>query len=230
MTVPFDPRVDAQIKQLRRAFQAKQVPRTLTAAGSALITDYLLGCDATSAGFAVTLPTVQDARGMVLLIVKTDSTANVVTVAAAGSDAINGANTQTLSAQWTAFVLYCDGTQWIADRPGGALSLSSLAVSGAATVGSTSTLSGSASLTTGTPVALFTLPGPGLYYIMQYIVAATSQNQHCEVWYDGTNAPTFSARFASASLTGTTGGTTTFTATQITGSTKTVAWFYHRFF
>lgn len=112
MTIPFDPRADAQIKQLRRAFQAKQVPRTLSASGSALITDYLLGCDATSAGFTVTLPTVLDARGMVLLIVKTDATANVLTIAAAGSDAVNGAATQTVSTQWGGFQLYCDGVSW----------------------------------------------------------------------------------------------------------------------
>lgn len=110
--LPVDTRADAQLKQVRRAFQARYVPRTLTAAGSVLITDYLVGCDATAAGFTVTLPTVLDARGMSLLIVKTDSSANVVTVAAASSETINGAATETLTSQWGRAELYCDGVQW----------------------------------------------------------------------------------------------------------------------
>ncbi len=111
---PVDTRADAQFKQIRRAYQGRQVPRTLTAAGNALITDYLLACDATSAGFTVTLPTVADARGMSLLIVKTDSSANAVTIDGNGTEKINGALTQALSAQWAQAELYCDGTQWIA--------------------------------------------------------------------------------------------------------------------
>lgn len=115
MTAPVvlhDPRSDAQIKQMRRAFIAKQVPRTITAAATIALTDYLVACDATSVGFTVTLPTVISARGMSLLLAKVDSTAHVVTVAGSGSETINGANTQTVSAQWGGFQLYCDGTTW----------------------------------------------------------------------------------------------------------------------
>lgn len=110
----MDERTDAQVLQLRRELQARQSPRTLAATGTALVTDYFLGCDATSAGFTVTLPTVRDARGLLLLVVKIDSSAHAVTIAGAGSDKINGAATQSVSTRWGGFQLYCDGTTWYA--------------------------------------------------------------------------------------------------------------------
>ncbi|MGJ0510257.1 MAG: hypothetical protein ACR652_24695 [Methylocystis sp.] len=109
-----DPKAEAQFKQMQRALQGQLVPRTVTAAATLQLTDYLVACDATSAGFTLSLPPVIQAKGMTFLVVKVDSSANAVTLDGNGSETINGATTQALSAQWAQAQLYCDGSQWIA--------------------------------------------------------------------------------------------------------------------
>jgi hypothetical protein len=115
-----DSREQAQFRQMQRALQGQLVPRTVTAAATLQLSDYLVACDATSAAFTLTLPAVKDAKGMTFLVVKTDSSANAVTIDGNASETINGATTQALSAQWAEATLYCDGTQWIAFLVGSA--------------------------------------------------------------------------------------------------------------
>ena len=70
-------------------------------------------CDATSAAFAVTLPAASNSPKK-FTIVKTDSSANAVTVTAAGSDTIDGAATYVLTLQYYAITLLAIGSnKWI---------------------------------------------------------------------------------------------------------------------
>jgi hypothetical protein len=110
----FGSRDDALFRQMRRALQAQLVPRTLAAADTARLTDYFLECDTTAAGFTVTLPSVLSAKGQLLVPIKTDATTNTLTVAAAGSETINGASSVAVSTRFGGFPLYCDGSAWYA--------------------------------------------------------------------------------------------------------------------
>ena len=67
-------------------------------------------CDATSGAFAITLPaagTLVSAVDVsrVLVFIKTDSSANAVTVTRAGSDTINAGTTHVLTAQFNYLIL-----------------------------------------------------------------------------------------------------------------------------
>lgn len=76
--------------------------------------DELVTVDATAAARTVTLPTAVG-RNRRIVVAKTDSSANTVTIATTGGQTINGAATKVLSAQWaTAELLPTAGGQWIA--------------------------------------------------------------------------------------------------------------------
>lgn len=86
-----------------------------TAAYTVVVADdgKLVDADATTAAFTVTLPTAASAGdGFIISVKKTDSSANAITVDAAGAELIDGATTQVLSTQFDVIVLYCDGTEW----------------------------------------------------------------------------------------------------------------------
>lgn len=79
--------------------------------------DAFLFADATSAGFTITLPaasgSVNGTIGQFFVIQKIDSTANVVTIARAGADTINGAASKALSAQYAGILIFGTGaTTW----------------------------------------------------------------------------------------------------------------------
>lgn len=78
---------------------------------SATTSDEIILCSGSA--FTVTLPAASNA-GKVLRIIKTDSsTANVITIARAGSDTINGATSVTLTQQYQEAILKADGsTTW----------------------------------------------------------------------------------------------------------------------
>lgn len=75
-------------------------------------TDDIVNCDATSAGFSITLPAASSNAGKVFRIKKVDSSANVVTIARAGSDTIDGATSFTLISQYESATVISDGTNW----------------------------------------------------------------------------------------------------------------------
>jgi hypothetical protein len=67
-------------------------------------------CDATSGAFTVTLPSAgalvsSDNEARILVFIKTDSSANAVTISRAGSDTINAATTQALNAQYNYLIV-----------------------------------------------------------------------------------------------------------------------------
>lgn len=68
--------------------------------------------NATAGAFTITLPPAATATDQVYVVVKTDASANAVTVKGNGSELINGANTFALSAQYNVARFWCDGTQW----------------------------------------------------------------------------------------------------------------------
>lgn len=69
--------------------------------------------DATDAAQTTTLPPATGLRGRQIGVIKTDSSANAVTVSRSGSDTINGASTQSLSSQYSRIVVISDGdTAW----------------------------------------------------------------------------------------------------------------------
>lgn len=89
---------------------------TKTAAYTLTQNDGLVACDATSAAFAVTLPSAAATlAGRIFRVKKTDSSGNAVTLTRAGSDTIDGATTYALSAQYKFIAVECDGVSawWI---------------------------------------------------------------------------------------------------------------------
>ena len=70
-------------------------------------------CDASSAAFTVTLPDLgSDDAGFTLGVMKTDSSANLVSVDGDGSDTINGGTSVVLGRQHEAVELRWDGSAW----------------------------------------------------------------------------------------------------------------------
>lgn len=68
--------------------------------------------DATSGAFTITLPSAQAVPAMRVGAKKTDATANAVTVAASGSDVIDGAASYPLTVQYQSVTLMSDGGNW----------------------------------------------------------------------------------------------------------------------
>lgn len=75
--------------------------------------DTLIKVDATSGNITISLLAAATAgNGFMIAIKKTDSSANTVTVAANGSEKIDGQSSIALSSQYAVMVLTCDGTGW----------------------------------------------------------------------------------------------------------------------
>ncbi len=72
----------------------------------------LVECNATSAAFTVNLPTIASSNGRSFTFVKTDSSANAVTLDGSGSETINGATTYSLPSQWSRVTIQAGATQW----------------------------------------------------------------------------------------------------------------------
>lgn len=70
----------------------------------------VLGVDASGGAKTVTLPAAASIAGRVYTVIKTDSSANTVTVDANGAEAINGATGVVLWSQYDAVMLVCIGT------------------------------------------------------------------------------------------------------------------------
>ena len=73
----------------------------------------LIKCDATNGAFTVTLPDATSVEGTVFKIIKTDSTANVVTVDTVDNQTINSLTSIALSAQGDAAGLDSDNSNWL---------------------------------------------------------------------------------------------------------------------
>jgi len=69
-------------------------------------------CDATSGNITVTLPVATLNTGRMYRIKKTDSSGNTVTVDGNSSETIDGGTTATISNQFEAITIMCDGSNW----------------------------------------------------------------------------------------------------------------------
>jgi hypothetical protein len=85
--------------------------------GSAIGATTFYSCNATSGAIAPPLPAASGSANLLLVISKTDSSGNAVTITANGTDniVVTGSATTTLalSARGNTAILYCDGTQWL---------------------------------------------------------------------------------------------------------------------
>lgn len=74
-----------------------------------------IAANANAGGFVITLPPASEAgNGYEVTIQKTDSSTNVATVDASGSETINGQSDVSLDRQYQAITVRCDGTSWLA--------------------------------------------------------------------------------------------------------------------
>lgn len=82
-----------------------------TANYTATITDTVLIVDSTSGSVTITLPAASTSTGMVLTVKKIVS-ANSVILDGNASETIDSATTLTITTQWAAKTVYCDGSAW----------------------------------------------------------------------------------------------------------------------
>lgn len=75
--------------------------RSTTASTEARGTDDTILADASSGAGVLTLPHSKACKGMILHVVKTDASANAVTLTPQATDTINGAASLALVARWT---------------------------------------------------------------------------------------------------------------------------------
>jgi len=86
---------------------------TVTTAYTVTGRDQLILANASSGAFAVSLPSVASVpAGYKYTIVKTDSSANIVTIATSSGQTINGVATQLLGSQYAKMTVISDGSNW----------------------------------------------------------------------------------------------------------------------
>jgi hypothetical protein len=79
---------------------------------TALSTDEVILCNATSGAITVNLGAAASNSGKVLIIKKTDSSVNLVTIDANSTETIDGALTKKLATQYESLKIVCDGSNW----------------------------------------------------------------------------------------------------------------------
>jgi hypothetical protein len=84
---------------------SKSTAYTATTANSFILVD------TTSGNVTITLPAVASSAGTILLF-KKKVAANTVTIQAHASETIDGNNTQTITSQYGALRIICDGSSW----------------------------------------------------------------------------------------------------------------------
>ena len=79
---------------------------------TATVFDDVILVDATNGAVTITLPKASNASKKVLIIKKTDSSANAVTIDGDGSETIDGSATVSLSNQYDVKTIISDGSAW----------------------------------------------------------------------------------------------------------------------
>lgn len=100
------------IRWLQRVWQRWQQEETLTTQTSSYTVPeniFYVRADATSATMTVTIPPAVGRDGRKILVCKVDSSGNAVTVAATGTDTIQGSASISLAAQWNKALLISNG-------------------------------------------------------------------------------------------------------------------------
>lgn len=86
--------------------------RAVTANTTATSNDSTIRGNATAGAITVALPAAASVLGLLLIVKKTDASANVVTVDPAGSETVDGALTVGLSSQYQSVEIQSNGTSW----------------------------------------------------------------------------------------------------------------------
>ena len=76
------------------------------------LTDFMVTVDATGAAVTITLPAASGNAGLTYVIKKIDSSVNNVVIDGNAAETIDGVATVSLSAQYEAKMIVCDGTNW----------------------------------------------------------------------------------------------------------------------
>jgi len=87
---------------------ARIAKKTITSDYTTTESDCYIFADASSGNISITLTTIE---GQELMIKKTDSSSNTVTIIPSSGN-IEGNSSLTLSSQYEYYRLYCDGTNW----------------------------------------------------------------------------------------------------------------------
>ena len=111
LQVPGQKPVNVQFVADRRKHEYDHVVVTTTAY-TLLSKDYVLVDDDTAGGaVTITLPPAIDNTDRVVVIKKLGTTGNVI-IDGNASETIDGATTQTITAQYDSYTILCDGTGW----------------------------------------------------------------------------------------------------------------------
>lgn len=85
---------------------------TKTATYTALDTDHVILCDASTGAFTITLPASAGRTGRMYYIKKIDSSDNPVTIDPNASELLDGGLTAVLTSQYISLTIVCDGSNW----------------------------------------------------------------------------------------------------------------------
>lgn len=78
-----------------------------------LFNDDVVTCDATTAAITLTLPPTEGLIGKVYIFLKSDVSANTVTIDGQDAETINGSLTKVLSSQYDSVIIISTGTAWL---------------------------------------------------------------------------------------------------------------------
>ncbi len=98
--------------QVQNVSGGSQTVSTKSTSYTAASTDGCLLCDASLGGFTITLPTAVGSSGKVFNVKKIDSSANVVTIAAATGQTIDGQSTRAIASPYDSYTVLSDGSNW----------------------------------------------------------------------------------------------------------------------
>ena len=102
--------MDNNMTLLQDAVNASRLESISITTDTSITVNYrMIIADASGNTIVGTLPLAADAANMLFVFIKTDSTANTVTVQAQGIETINGASSQAISSQWGVLRIFCDG-------------------------------------------------------------------------------------------------------------------------
>lgn len=99
----------AWFQQIYRWITQRSMLTNVTTTYTVLENIYYVRADATAGAFTVTIPAALGRDGRQILICKVDAGVNAITVAATGTDTIQGAATISLAAQWSKALLISNG-------------------------------------------------------------------------------------------------------------------------
>lgn len=151
----FSPNLTDNPKGLAYAGQV----RPITASYSARIEDHTILANATSAALTVTLP-ASPKRYHVIVVKKTDSSANAVTVDGYQSETIDGATTLVLTGQYQSVTLHYYSGQWYVLNPADLRNEARTATAAGLTTGQISEFATHVTVTSANADHIIVLPKP----------------------------------------------------------------------